>query len=324
MGDVPHQIFYFGKLPGFGDFVRYNAGGGEVRLFEQWIQEGLYFAQKQFAQDWSSLYPDSPTYCFVFPPAEGSLCLVGGLKASRDRSGRSYPIVLALKMYKDMFRDTSSSFIPLSFQRFFERTLHTLEAFPEVSDLRSLAEEAHGLEPYVPSDLESAALEFADFAGGSRLGDLWQTTLGGENDPRRFLLIKNLSEILLPMRGRNPEQMALGLRFPLGATIDRRQSLLAFWTRLSLRMLGDPDLLPTCYWSAGRHSGSGYLYLFLRPPLARSFSQLVRPDSENDNLCKLEEEGIGGIDQAFEKIDPSLQRVLSDNESSLAHVLEQL
>ena len=84
MGDFPYQVAYFGKLPGFGDFVRYNAGGGEVRIFEQWIQEGLYFSQKQYAQEWNSLYPDSPTHCFMFAPPEGALCLLGILKASRD------------------------------------------------------------------------------------------------------------------------------------------------------------------------------------------------------------------------------------------------
>ena len=324
MGDFPYQVAYFGKLPGFGDFVRYNAGGGEVRLFEQWIQEGLYFSQKQYAQEWNSLYPDSPTHCFMFAPPEGALCLLGILKASRDRSGRHYPFVLFLKLNKDMFREASPSIFPLAFKGFLNQAVHAVDNLSTVTDLRTLAENAHGLEPHVSRDLQGAASQFAEYLNGTRLADLWQTVLNRVDDPRRFLLVKNLSEILVPMRGNHPEQMALGLRFPLGNAADDHASILSLWIRLSLRMLGDPDLLTTCFWNVGTQSGSAYLYLHLRTPLPRCFSQLVKPESENDNLCKLEEEGIGNVERAFDTLDPALQRALSDEQTSLAFFLDEL
>jgi type VI secretion system protein ImpM len=323
MGDFSYQIAYFGKLPSFGDFVRYNAGGGEVRLFEQWIQEGLYFSQKQYAQEWNSLFPSAPSYNFVFAPHEGGLVLLGVLKASRDRSGRHYPFVLLLKLSKGMFLEASPAVLPLLFKGFLDQALKAVVRFSAVTDLRTLAEEAHGLEAHVPRDLQTPAAEFESFLNGTRLRDLWRAVLDREDDPRRFLLMKNLSEILVPMKGHHPEQMALGLRFPLGAAADRKDALLAFWTRLSLRMLGDPDLVPTEIWHAWTPSGPENLYLHLRPPLAGSFSQLLRPEAENDNLCKLEEEGSGGMDSAFEKMGPALQRVLSEDQSSLAQFLDQ-
>jgi len=315
------SVLYFGKLPNFGDFVRYNAGGSEIYAFEKWIQEGLYFSQKMIGQDWNSTFRDSPPYRFVFYPEEAGRILVGVFIPSRDKSGRCYPFVLSFKLDRSPQTDDAVHLMPLQFAPYFTAAIESLARFPDESDIHRLVLHARELESHLTRSLSAAAGEFDGYVQGSGLDEFWHSVLGDPGDPRRFLILKNLADILLPLRSENPERLSLGLRFPLGSDTGATECILSFWIRAVWLLLGRPRLQPTFFWGGDARFGGSYLYLFLRVPAYRHFSSLILPESDDDSMCKLESEGIGKLDDAPRSLDVRIRSLLEDPDALLADLI---
>ncbi len=320
MPEIRPEIAFFGKLPKFGDFIRYNAGGPEIRTFEEWIQEGLYHSQKFFDQKWREIYQNSPAYAFIYCPEGSDRFLMGIFKPSRDHSGRNYPFVLSLKHELYVLNQDLSFALPAFYRGFLDQARRLLHQFSEKPNLHAIEEQAGFLEAYLAPDLIQTSNELQDFLVNTSLRKLWQSLFPDPEDPRKYLLLKNLTEILLPMAGHDPGKMALGLRFPLGPDPVLSLDLACFWIRLSLAVLEKPDLLPTLFWG-GRDPGSQYLYLFFRPPTYGIFTLLAKPDSENDNLCKLEEEGFTLASSAAQSLHPDVQKVLAEPKANLMDLI---
>jgi len=47
---------FFGKLPGFTDFIKYNAAGKEILSIDNWLQEGLALVKLKYKNDWKNYY----------------------------------------------------------------------------------------------------------------------------------------------------------------------------------------------------------------------------------------------------------------------------
>lgn len=97
----PDGIGFFGKLPTHGDFVSTALGRRLQSELDQWIQSGLGAMEPTLGQDWRRLFHASPPWRFaiaggVWSPA----AVVGVLLPSRDRVGRSFPLVIAAQLHK--------------------------------------------------------------------------------------------------------------------------------------------------------------------------------------------------------------------------------
>jgi type VI secretion system protein ImpM len=324
MDGYTHRFAHFGKLPNFGDFIRYNAGGVEIRFFEHWIEEGLYFFQKQYNQDWEAIYEASPPYRFVFSPEDSGRVLIGTLRASRDKSGRHYPFVISFKLEKN---DQDRDFIPLLpeiYSRFFDRAFQLLDMCLYESAVQNVAALTRGLESTLPSQISVYLEEFEKYLSVTNLGTFWNTVLGRADDPRRFLVFKNISDILLPLRVIQPERLSLGLRFPLGSETARIGTTICVWIRICMQLLGRPGLFLTYFWGRGSQREDYFLYLFFKNPSFKNFSQLIRPESQMDSMCKLEEEGIDKIATAAQNLGPEIETALMNNETVLLEFMEKL
>ena len=320
MNDIRPEIAFFGKLPQFGDFIRFNAGGPEIQTFEEWIQEGLYHSQKFYDQKWRKIYQNSSVYAFVYYPEGSARFLLGTFKPSRDQSGRSYPFVLSLKQEKNVQWEDSSFALPVVFRDFLDQAGRLLYQLPEEPIQHAIEEQVSILGTYLAPDLSQSLNKIRDFLENTSLPQLWQRLFQDPEDPRKYLLLKNLSEILLPLAGHDPAKMSLGLRFPLGVEAAGSPMRACFWIHLSLVMLGNPGVIPTLFWG-GADSGPKFLYLFFRPPAFGIFTLLARPENENDNLCKLEEEGFSNVSSAAQLLHPDVKNVLAAPETSLMDLI---
>jgi type VI secretion system protein ImpM len=321
MNQHSSSIVYFGKLPNFGDFVRYNAGGSEIYAFEKWIQEGIYYSQKIIGQDWNSAFQESPPYHFVFYPEEAGHILVGMFIPSRDKSGRRYPFVLSFKLDRRSQPDDTVHLLPLRFAPYFKDAIRCLARLPEESDLHCIVAHARELESHLTRNLSVADGEFDRYLQGTGLETFWQAVLGDPRDPRRFLILKNMSEILMPLRTDNPQRLSLGLRFPLGNDTGQIEFVLGFWICTVRHLLGNPSLQPTYFWGGDARYGGSYLFLFLRAPMSKHYSSLILPEAENDSMCKLEREGIGKLDDAPRSLEGRVRSLLEDPDASLADLI---
>jgi type VI secretion system protein ImpM len=97
----PDVIGFFGKFPTYGDFVS-TAMGRRLQLeLDQWIQGGLGAMEPTLGQDWRRLFHASPPWRFAIAGGIWSPAAIAGvLLPSRDRVGRSFPLVIAAQLHK--------------------------------------------------------------------------------------------------------------------------------------------------------------------------------------------------------------------------------
>jgi len=89
------KIGFFGKLPGYGDFIGRNVSPALIKTFDRWLIKSLTTSQAQLKQHWQQQYFASPIWRFVI--SADLLCehiITGIMMPSVDRSGRCYPLVV--------------------------------------------------------------------------------------------------------------------------------------------------------------------------------------------------------------------------------------
>lgn len=313
-----HTIALFGKLPSHGDFLRFNAGSNTIRAMDDWLQRGLYFAKSQAHQvDLNGAYDKVPTYRFYFDPGTTGSALVGAMHFSKDRVGRKYPFSIASETVPD--RDPHGwTTIPIRLERFYRSAgVLTREAVTGMRDVQQIASEAMGLS----SMMGGAPMHLSSYLNQTPVKGLWEQIWGFADDSRKYLLFKNLLDIVLPLQGQVPPRFSLVLRFPLGGTAEQRTYQAGFWIALTLRLLRSDDLQPSFFWGDGDGETGTYLYFSLRTAPMDTLVHLITDRAETDNVCKLEDMGsMSGVEAAL-AIPPDIGRALEDENLRLSDFL---
>ncbi|NTJ11382.1 type VI secretion system-associated protein TagF [Rhizobium lusitanum] len=101
-------IGFFGKLPTHGDFVSSALGLRLQGELDQWIRGGLIALEAALATEWRRLFHATVAWRFVVGSGIWAPGVVAGvLLPSRDRVGRSFPLVIAaqLQRFSGQLRD---------------------------------------------------------------------------------------------------------------------------------------------------------------------------------------------------------------------------
>ncbi|PRH88307.1 type VI secretion system-associated protein TagF [Labrys okinawensis] len=92
-------IGFFGKVPSHGDFVSTGLGRQAETELVNWLQSGLQESEQTLGTQWENLFHASPPWRFVIERSLwGHATMVGILLPSRDRVGRSFPLVIAARL----------------------------------------------------------------------------------------------------------------------------------------------------------------------------------------------------------------------------------
>jgi type VI secretion system protein ImpM len=123
---------WFGKLPGLGDFVQRRLPPSFVTPWDEWLQRGLHALDAQPREE--ELEPPAPVRRFWLDAGVVDACgWAGLLMASRDRSGRAFPLTVAQPMatlaQSLAARPWASSLVAA--MRFTHDREHTLDDFEE-------------------------------------------------------------------------------------------------------------------------------------------------------------------------------------------------
>ncbi len=98
---------YFGKLPEFNDFVKFNSGLPEILFIDKWIQDGIANARLKLKSDWRRKYETLPPTNFYIPFPSSERAAAGIIYSSNDKSGREFPMVIFSVMPLRNFERTS-------------------------------------------------------------------------------------------------------------------------------------------------------------------------------------------------------------------------
>ncbi|MGV2871629.1 type VI secretion system-associated protein TagF [Colwellia sp. E150_009] len=89
------KIGYFGKLPGYGDFIQRNVSPDFVKQWDNWLLKSIESSRLQLGEQWRERYFNSPIWRFVISQ-KGLIDapITGFMMPSIDKSGRSYPFTI--------------------------------------------------------------------------------------------------------------------------------------------------------------------------------------------------------------------------------------
>lgn len=85
---------YFGKLPEFNDFIKFNAGSPEIFFVDNWLQTGLAYAKANYKSEWKEKYDNLRPTGFFLPVTSSNKVVTGMLYPGKDRSGREFPFLI--------------------------------------------------------------------------------------------------------------------------------------------------------------------------------------------------------------------------------------
>jgi type VI secretion system protein ImpM len=90
---------YFGKLPGFADFVTRRLPRSFVDPWDDWLQQCILSARDRLGVGWLDTYLTSPIWRFAVGAGVcGTAGWTGLLMPSVDRVGRHFPLTLATEL----------------------------------------------------------------------------------------------------------------------------------------------------------------------------------------------------------------------------------
>jgi type VI secretion system ImpM family protein len=325
MSTANFSALCFGKLPAFGDFVRYNASSPDMMAFDRWLQEGIFLAKNKLATAWEEIYPKAPFYHFLFYPENARQFFLGVLKPSSDKSLRKYPFLVSLQIETVRFDSRFRTFAPAIFNSFLEDVQNFITNNLNFTNMQEIAEYTESLSVPVPANYLTMIQPYREYLANTTGEQFWSGQLGSFHDERKYLIFKNLTEILLPLRNRDLSRVSLGFRFPMGNRPGGNNFEACFWQDMVLQLLGyPPGVLPLLFWSNTNDDSPAYLFLFLRPPSAKNFINLMNADLDSDTICKLEEEGQQGIAEAKNSLPAQYRSLLDMGHVSLDDFLQRL
>jgi type VI secretion system ImpM family protein len=217
------DIVCFGKLPTHGDFIRHNAEGTAARWLDTWFREGLHRMRARQPEDLPTGGGASVPYRFVLSPTTDGALLIGVLQMSRDRAGRPYPFVVAAEQARTAWPGPALAQLPDAADRFLtEAETLVQKATSGLLERNAMLERLAGLS----LDAIRAAREAdgeADPWGNVAFRAFAEAIWPAFEDSRKYVLFRNLTDILLPLRGAVPARFSLGLRFPLPTPAESRE-----------------------------------------------------------------------------------------------------
>jgi len=253
---------FFGKLPGFNDFIKYNAAGKEILTIDNWIQEGLALAKLKFKNEWKNHYDNLASINFVYPFTGTDSTTIGVIFPSNDKSGRSFPFLMFSNFKKNINVDLSFYLLPYTFKDLFY-------SFDEIVEANEMIEDTSGLR-YVIDNLQlnesSNGLVISDyrkFISETKLCDV----LDIENETQ--LNIKNLFK-------NNLKIFEHFICFNYRADLNQPNNslMICYCINLLQKVFKNSDTQPGIFWMQ-LDDKSWLVYLTFNKPTPKDFIDLL-------------------------------------------------
>jgi len=90
------SVVLYGKHPGFGDFLSWGIERGVRERLEAWVQQVMPATRDLLGAGWADVWDTAPDLRFWIGPDVLGAPLCGVWRASTDKVGRRYPLMLGL------------------------------------------------------------------------------------------------------------------------------------------------------------------------------------------------------------------------------------
>ena len=280
------KIGFFGKLPNYADFIKYNASNDEVLDFDEWIQQGLIIAEERLQSEWSEAYKLMPMYCFLFPSEDSKNLLIGNLHSSFDLSGRKYPFMVSLNIENFDVTENNIYHLPLIYKEFLDKSELFIHNAFDINIFENLTLQFDQIDYNLDNSRDSIIQRYDEFLLSTNYEEFWNQIGSSSENSSKYLLFKNLNDILSPFRNQDISNLSLGLRFPL-SNGDKHYFETAFWIHTSMQICNKFNFVPFVFWS----TQVPYCVLYFKKPSASDFTSLIKPEMDWDTICVLDREG---------------------------------
>jgi type VI secretion system protein ImpM len=314
-------LVYYGKLPAFGDFVRFNASGPEIKALDQWIQEAMYFSKRRLKPHADIAFSLAPVFYF-FLTFEGCPNYITGLmKPSEDKVGRKYPFVVAILCNKSVIGDLSRPFLPVIFQSFYETAHKFIGKLTVETSSDELFEKAKELQAFVNSAETGNLALFDEYLKMTSISDFLSSILREEARIKETLLFRNLSDMTKYINQRNIQNLDFGFRFPIGSASGSVLYPVSFWIRLFYSLLNGNRTQPYLIWGVSDSHEASNLFLFFTPPMPHIFTYMLHTHLTSDSIYRMDADGSGASVLTDGKIPAPFRSVLETGDSTLDSLL---
>ena len=268
------SIGYFGKLPGFPDFIKFNAGRNEVLVFDKWLQEGIYYSKQKLKTDWNSYYRNSAAQHFVFPFTGTEFFTAGILFPSQDKSGRDFPFMLFTYLHKNILNQYPFYILPFLLHEIIDQLKQVYLESKSIENLNTINEGINQVSTEL--DPERTMKEYQSYLSHSLQEDFWERTLGDFNDERKFFIINNLHSV---------KGSTTGLRYNFIA--DGNNKILDLCLFLNLVSKCKTKFLPAVFWSLVE-SNKISVNIFIDKLIPLNYLDIINNNNTSERVIEIE------------------------------------
>ena len=291
---------YFGKLPVFNDFVKYNAGNEEILILDKWLQEGIILVKQKLKNDWKSIYKNSLPLRFFYPFTGTENFVSGIIFPSNDRSDREFPFLIFFLLNKSFFDRAPFYLIPLIFSNdynSFEEIFNNINNNTSVSNLNEFINQiSTSLFEVTPGEL------YQTFINDSLQKDFWQRIFRDPSNEKKYNMVNNIF---------NPEIKNSTVALKFNFYSDNENNVLDICFLLNVIALSKNNFfLPAMFWTKNINNEI-LLYMFPSQPAPVNYLDMLYSTEKNDRIFKVEDKTVSN------QVSPLDVDHLNQNETKL-------
>ncbi len=298
---------YFGKLPVFRDFVKYNTGNNEILVLDKWLQEGLILAKQKLKNDWKPVYKKSLPLRFFYPFTGTDQFISGIIFPSNDKSDRVFPFLMFFNYNKNIFEIFPFYLIPLIFKNeysVFEKIFNNIDNNILQSNLNELISQISSFHIEEPIN-ES----YQDFISNSSQELLWKRIFGDFSSEKKYCIINNIFDPKI-------KNSTLTLKFYFNS--DDENDVLDICFLLNMVAISKSNFfLPAMFWSKDINNNIS-LYILPSKPVTINFLDIIYSNNDSDRILKVNEK-LGSV-----PVSSKIKNLLNKKEISLKELLQVL
>lgn len=256
------SVGFLGKLPVFTDFVKYNSSGKEIQIIDEWMQDGISFADMKHKNEWKNYYEKSALINFIYPFTGTDNFILGIIFPSNDKSGRKFPFIVLYKLEKTITGDVPYYLIPLVYEVLYSSLKNVIRDYNSLIDIELLKSIIREIKLSNTQRFD-ASEEYNNFIHSTKLHDV--VKLENEN----FIEVVNIFENKLKVFDH-----LLIFEFDTNHDNQNKSFLISFYIQLFLKAFRKLNLMPGIFWTQSE-DGFVVLFLFFDKPTASNFFDLL-------------------------------------------------
>lgn len=291
---------YFGKLPGFNDFVKYNAGGEEVLVLDKWLQDGLIAARMKLKSAWVNLYKNSEELYFFNPFTGTGRALTGIIFFSTDKSGREFPFIIFFYLDKKLLNNIPVHLIPVVSTDTLNELKSAVNDLTSINNLSNLNERLNQIS-YNSGNIDNYRSIYHDYLISTPQTDFWDRVTGEYDNMQKLSVLTNL----------HPGKASTGpVKIPFVSHKDHLLNDITFLLHLTFTFQTVYESFPVLFWT-GHENINHFLYIIKNKPLPEYFIELINRQNDNNLTEKINNASvINSVENLFKK-DITLKEFLN-------------